>query len=95
VNATHPLAKLTNAEAALLASIDAATARLEAVGTSSLDAALERLRSAAHAASARLAEAGLTVASLAGDVLEGRRRGCAAVDHPRFARTTGAGRAGH
>ena len=34
-NATHPLSKLTYyAEAALVASIDAATARLEAVGTS-------------------------------------------------------------
>jgi hypothetical protein len=69
-NATHPLAKLASAEATLISTIDAATARLNTVGTSSLDAALERLRSAAHAASARLQDAGAIVASIAGDVLE-------------------------
>jgi hypothetical protein len=70
VNATHPLSKLTAAELTLIASIDAATARPEAVGTASLDAALERLRNAAHAATARLQDAGAIVAALAGDVLE-------------------------
>lgn len=67
---THPLSQLTAAEAALVASIDAATARLDAVGTSALDAALERLRVAAGAAASRLAGAGAAVAAIAGGVLD-------------------------
>ena len=70
MNANHPLSRLTAAESTLIASIDAATSSLNAVGTSSLDSALERLHVAAHAATARLTAAGAIVASLAGDVLE-------------------------
>ena len=65
----HPLAKLSAAEASLVASIDAAAARLDAVSTSAVESAIERLRASAHAASVRLSEAGSLVASIAGDVL--------------------------
>jgi hypothetical protein len=71
-NATqHPLAKLASAESALIASIESAAAKLDAVGTSALDAALSRLRDAAHAAAARLGSAGDAVAHVVNDVLEG------------------------
>jgi hypothetical protein len=70
-NATHPLAKLTAAEAALIASIESAAAKLDAVGTSALDAALSRLRDAAHAAAARLGSAGDAVAHVVDEVLGG------------------------
>jgi hypothetical protein len=70
MNATHPLAQLSAAEAALISSIHAAAARFDAIGTSSLESALARLRDAAHAASARLADAGAAVASAVSDVLE-------------------------
>jgi hypothetical protein len=66
----HPLARLSAAEATLVASIDAAAARLDAVGTSSVESALDRLRASAHAATARLADAGAVVASLVSDVME-------------------------
>jgi hypothetical protein len=66
----HPLAKLSAAEATLVASIDAAASRLESLGTSAVESAIERLRHAAHAASIRLQDAGSIVASIAGDVLE-------------------------
>ena len=71
MNATHPLAKLSAAEAALIASIDAAAKKLDAVGTTALDAALARLRDAANAAAARLGSAGDTVAYIVNEVLEG------------------------
>lgn len=68
-NAIHPLAKLSAAEQSLISSIDAAAARLDALGTSAVESALDRLRNAAHAAACRMADAGSLVASIAGDVL--------------------------
>lgn len=71
MNATHPLARLSAAEAALIASIDAAAKKLDAVGTTGLDAAIGRLRDAAHAAAARLGSAGDAVSYVVGDLLDG------------------------
>ena len=70
MNAIHPLAKLSAAEASLVASMEAAAARLDAVGTSAVESAIERLRASAHAASVRLQDAGSLVASIAQDVLQ-------------------------
>src|SRR4051812_7309721 len=70
MNATHPLARLAAAESQLISTIDNATARLDAVGTSALDSALNRLRDAAHAAASRLSNAGSVVAAIAGDLVE-------------------------
>ncbi len=69
MNANHPLTKLSAAEASLISSIDAAAARLDAVGTSAVESAIDRRRASAHAAGVRLRDAGSLVASIAGDVL--------------------------
>ena len=68
-NASHPLAQLSTAEATLIAGIDAATAKLDSLGTHTLDAVVDRLRNAARAATNRLSQAGAVIASMTEDVL--------------------------
>src|SRR4051794_19390775 len=65
-----PLAKLASAESALVATIDQATARLDAIGTADLAGALARLQASADAARARLASAYSRLNSIVGDVLD-------------------------
>lgn len=66
---THPIHRLEAAESALVASLDAATARLDAVGTTRLDAAMARFQASAVAAQERLARAGMSVQTDAADLL--------------------------
>ena len=60
---------MATAEATLIASINAAAAKLDQLGTSAVDAALNRLRDSPHAAAARLGSAGDAVAFIFGQAL--------------------------
>ena len=69
MNATHPLAHLAQAEADLVAQIDAAASALDSIAVNGIDAALARLAVAAQAATDRLARAAEVVRAIAGGVL--------------------------
>ena len=69
MSSSHPLSHLTDAESALISSIDRAAEAVGNVGTSALDAALARLRAATISAADRLQRASEIVRELAGDVL--------------------------
>lgn len=71
VNNASPLARLASAEAALVASIDAAAARIDAVATSAIDAAIARLEASAAAARARLEAAAQRMREITAGVLAG------------------------
>lgn len=67
--AASPLAALAAAEANMIRQVDAATARLDALGTSTLEAALDRYRAAAQGASDRIARAANCLTGVASEVL--------------------------